>query len=235
MEIFWRVLLGHFLADFTFQTNWINAVKRSSIWGMILHAGMHPVLYAVLAWPYLDRLWVNTRLLQMTGWTCVMALFIIHFLEDEWRVFTIDKFHAADNTLFFTWDQVIHYASIVLLVPLGADAGPGAFPEKWPVIAILFILATHFTTVLIYFLEKDLWGGAFPGDTEKYLGIAERLVVTMSFLLPGQWWVPVTGCWAAYRLMLRRKRIQDFTWLNFSVSGSMALLCGLGARVVYYS
>lgn len=235
MVIFWRLLFGHFLADFTLQTNWVNQMKRTSVWGMVLHAATHPLVYAALAWPYLDQLWVNTRLVRMSGSTCVLLLFLIHFLEDEWRVFTIQRFQTPDNTLYFAWDQVVHYASIFLLFPLGLDAGVGIMPEKWPVLGILFVLATHFTTVLVYFLEKDLWGHEFPGDTEKYLGIAERLVVCLSFLLPGLWWLPVTGVWAGYRVGLRRRRVQDFTWLNFALSGLMAVACGLGARAVYYS
>lgn len=234
MDIFWRLLFGHFLADFTFQTNQVNAMKRAGVWGMVLHSAMHPVAYAALTWPRLDELWVNTRLISLTGWTCVLLLFVIHFLEDEWRVFTIHRFGTPDNTAYFLWDQLIHYASIFLLFPLGlGDLGTGLMPEKWPLLGILFVLATHFTTVLVYFIEKDLWGHEFPGDTEKYLGIVERLVVALSFLLPGHWWAPVTGAWVAYRFFLRRRRVQDFTWLSFAVSGAMAVLCGLGARALY--
>ena len=45
MVIFWRLLLGHLLADFTFQSNFINAWKRKSIWGMLGHCAMHPIAY----------------------------------------------------------------------------------------------------------------------------------------------------------------------------------------------
>jgi len=236
MEIFWRLMFGHFLADFTFQADKVNAWKRSSVWGMVLHAGMHPVTYAILTWPYLDDRWVNTPYLRLQGWTCILLLFIIHFLADEWRVFTIFRFGTPDNTLYFLWDQIIHYLSIFLLVPLGL-LGPDAVlvPEKWPILGILLVLATHFTTVLVYFLEKDLWGREFPGGGEKYLGIAERLVVSLSFLLAGHWWVLFTAGWVGHRLYLRSRRIQDFTWLNFALSGAMAVVCGAGARLVYYS
>lgn len=236
MEIFWRLMLGHFLADFTLQTNKVNEWKRTHVWGMILHCVMHPAAYIALTWDRLGALWINTPALAMTGWSCVLVLFVLHFLEDEWRVYTIHSYGTPDNTLYFFWDQFIHYACIFLLFPLGlGELGDGLFPEKWPVIGILAVLATHYTTVLIYFIEKDLWGHPWPGDTEKYLGIAERLVILLSFLLPGHWWVPVTGAWALYRLALRRRRIQDFTWFSFAMSGAMAVLCGLGARTLYYS
>lgn len=235
MDIFWRLILGHFLADFTFQTNHMNAWKRSSVWGMVAHSFVHPVVYAALTWPFLNEFWVNTRFLQLQGWTCVLLLFIIHFLEDEWRVFTIHRFGTSDGTVYFAWDQVVHYASIFILFPLGIGDREftSLMPEKWPILGILFVLTTHFTTVTVYFIEKDLWGHQFPGDTEKYLGMAERLVVSLSFLLPGQWWLPVFGGWIAYRLYIRVKRIQDFTWLSFAIGGAMAVLCGAAGRWVY--
>ena len=39
-----------------------------------------------------------------------------HFLEDQWRVFTIFKYKTPDNTLYFVWDQIIHYAIIFAVV-----------------------------------------------------------------------------------------------------------------------
>ena len=37
MAIFWRLILAHFLADFTFQTNAVASWKRQSVWGMAVH------------------------------------------------------------------------------------------------------------------------------------------------------------------------------------------------------
>jgi len=235
MEIFWRMMLGHFLADFTFQSNAVAAAKRRSVWGMVVHTFMHPAISLVLVWPYVDRVWVSWPSFQVTGIVAVLFVFLTHFLQDEWRVAKISKNPKLDNTLFFSWDQLVHIASIALVVPMTVEPDGGLYGEKWAVLALLLVLATHFTTVLVYFLEKDLWTGMYPGDTEKYLGIAERVVIMVSFLLPGHWWAAVLAAWAGYRIFLKMKRVQDFTWFSFAMSGVVAVLCGIGARVVYYS
>ncbi|MBI4051953.1 MAG: DUF3307 domain-containing protein [Elusimicrobia bacterium] len=236
MVIFWRLILGHLLADFTFQTNLINSWKRKSVWGMLVHCAMHPFFYILLTYPYLNQFWVYTKYVQLQGWTCILLIFVLHFLEDQWRVYTIQKFRTPDNTLYLIWDQVIHYACIFLFFPLSLlDSNGTIIPEKWTVLGCLFIGATHFTTVMIYFLEKDFLTGSFPEFDEKYLAIAERLVLALFFLLPGTWWVFFALLWIGHMYYLRSKRIVDFSWFSFYVGVSAAVVFGVLARLVYYS
>jgi len=234
MLIFWRLLLGHLLADFTFQSNFINAWKRRSTWGMVAHCAMHPLAYSALCYPYLNHFWVDTAWLQLRGWTCVLLIFILHFIEDEWRVFTIFRFRAPDNTLYFAWDQLIHFACIFLFVPRGLiDGSTGLVPEKWPVLGCLLVGATHFCTVLVYFLEKDLFSGYFPEFDEKYLTMAERLVLSLCFLLPGWWWLPLAAAWVGSMYYLRLRRLMDYSWFSFFLGTGMAVACGTAARFVF--
>ncbi|MCK5583328.1 MAG: DUF3307 domain-containing protein, partial [Elusimicrobiales bacterium] len=44
MIIFWRLLLAHFLADFTLQFDIVNRLKRKGILGMIIHCGTHLIV-----------------------------------------------------------------------------------------------------------------------------------------------------------------------------------------------
>lgn len=237
MVIFWRLLLGHLLADFTLQSNFVNAWKRKSVWGMLGHCAMHPVAYIALTYPYLNEFWVNTAWVKLQGWTCVLLIFFLHFIEDEWRVFTIFKFKTPDNFLYFAWDQFIHFACIWMFFPLASIGDPAGtwIPEKWPVLGCLLVLVTHFCTVLIYFLEKDLFSGYFPDFDEKYLTMAERLVMSLCFLLPGWWFLPLCAAWMGNMAYLRYKRLMDFSWFSFYLGGAVAALCGWGARTIYYS
>lgn len=236
MTIFWRLVLGHLLADFTFQSDFINAWKRKSVWGMLAHSAVHPIVYLVLTLPYLNQFWVKNPYFQIQGWTCVLLLFILHFIEDEWRVYTIFRFKTPDNTLYFFWDQVIHYSVIFLLVPLGMEGlNGGLIPEKWPILASLFVMTTHFTTVLIYFLEKDFWGKQFPAFDEKYITMMERLVLSMCFMVPGRLWAVLAPVWLCHMFYLRYQRVHDFSWLSFYLGGASAILYGVLGRLVYYS
>ena len=238
MEIFWRLLFGHMLADFTFQTNFINRWKRTSFVGLLAHCLMHPLFYVALVWPYLGDYWIDNAFLRLNGWTCLFLIFVSHLLEDWWRIYTIFKYGMPDNTVFFAWDQIIHYAVIFAVAPLAATtaAVTGFFPEKWPVLGVLFVLATHACTVLVYFLEKDLHGADYPGDDEKYLAMAERLILALCFLLPSVSGAAVAAAaWLGVMYFLRRKRLFDLTTFAFYGGTAIAVLCGLAARVVYYS
>lgn len=250
MEIFWRLILGHLLADFTFQTDFIHHWKRTSAKGLLAHCLMHPVFYVALCWPFLGQTWVDFPLvgLHLNGCACIVLIFLTHLLEDWWRVFVIQRYRVPDNTAFFLWDQAFHYAVIFAVAPLiisssasgatplsSADLG-AVFPEKWPALGCLFVLVTHAATVLVYFIEKDANGAGFPSFDEKYLAMSERLVLALCILLPN----PVTAAvfaagWLGVTAWLRRSRVFDLSPISFYGGAAIACACGLAGRAVYYS
>ena len=74
MAVFWRLILAHFIADFTFQTNKVASWKRESRTGMLVHILTHPVVAYAFTWPYLSLTWVDTRWIQLNGWVCVALI-----------------------------------------------------------------------------------------------------------------------------------------------------------------
>lgn len=262
MEIFWRLVLGHLIADFTLQTNYIAAWKRRSVWGLLVHCGIHPIIYSILLWRYVGQVWIQAGPLKLTGCTCILLVFITHLIEDEWRIWSVLKRNAPDNTFFYVWDQIIHYAIIFALSPVvdgavskfgfiyfpeimgvvpGAQAAQMSLierfftitrPENWIFVAILFVIITHFTTVTIYFLEKDFLGRDFPDVPEKYTTMAERLIVMACLLLPGMWWISVLGVWALRAFIYKARRIYDYTWMNILIGNGAAVVCGFLARLL---
>lgn len=260
MEIFWRLVLGHLIADFTLQTNYIAAWKRRNIWGLLVHCGTHPIVYSLLLWSYLGQVWLKVGPIELTGCTCIFLVFFTHFIEDEWRIWSVLKKGSPDNTIFYLWDQAIHYAVLFAFSPV-IDGFTGKFgwfeypviqgvvsasvasgmgmierfftivrSEVWVPVGILLAVVTHFTTVTIYFLEKDLFGLDFPSDQEKYISMAERLVVTACFLLPGFWWVTVLAVWLLRTILYKTCHICNFTWINIILGNVTAILCGLLIR-----
>ena len=237
MEIFWRLLFGHMLADFTFQTNFINRWKRTSAVGLIVHCLIHPAFCVALCWPYLGEFWVQNALFRLNGWTCIFIVFLVHWLEDWWRVYTIFEYGMPDNTVFFLWDQIIHYSVLFAVAPMaaGAAAFSGFFPEKWPVLGCLFVLVTHACTVMIYFLEKDIHGGEYPGFDEKHLAMAERLVLALCFLFPSPAGAALLAAgWLGVMFFLRRKRLFDLSAFTFYMGAGLTVLSGLAARAICY-
>jgi hypothetical protein len=264
MEIFWRLVLGHLISDFTLQTNYIAAWKRRSFWGLLVHCAIHPILYAVLTWKYLNQVWIQLGPIELTGTACLVIIFVTHFIEDEWRIWSVLKRGSPDNTFFYFWDQIIHYAvlfamspvvegattklqflrypSIVGVLPLDQAASLGWIerfstlvrPEPWVWIAILFAVVTHFTTVTIYFLEKDMFGAEFPEVHEKYISMAERVVVMTCFLLPGLWWLAVLAFWLGRAVLYKFQKLYDISWISVIIGNLTAVACGLLARYFLY-
>ena len=236
MLIFWRLILAHLLADFTFQSDYINSWKKRSIQGLLVHCATHFVISAMLTFPYISSVWIDTGWIKLHGWTCISILVVIHLLQDEWRMYTMRRFKTADCTVYFAWDQVIHAGFIFLFSPIYGMLKSGSFlPEKWVVLAAIAVGVTHALTVFVYFIEKDLYNAEFPNFDEKYLVIGERLVLWGFFLLPNYWWAPFSILWIGHMFYLRRRRTIDFSRVGFYLGLSMTFLFGFLARWVYWT
>lgn len=234
MIIFWRLLLSHLLADFTLQFNYVNKLKRKSMWGMIIHCMTHFVMAVVLTYRYLGETWVNVFGADITGWGAVFILLFFHFVTDELRVWAMRRGIFRDNTASFLLDQFIHAYVLFMISPL-STAEPGWLEhEKWVLIFTMLVMVTHATTVLIYFIEKDLKGRSFPNFDEKYFLIFERTVILGFFFVQGYWWLIFLGAWIFQIFYVRKKRIIDLSLINIVVSVLVACVLGLLTRYIYY-
>ncbi len=233
MEIFWRLFLAHLLADFTFQTDYINRAKRSAVSGMLLHVFTHAVFSYILVRDYLGQVWFNLFSLQVSGWFALLALMTVHFGVDELRVYLIKKLKYPDSTFSFLADQFAHAYAIFMFTPF-SFSGADFIPEKWVFLLSCLVIVTHFATVFFYFLEKDFLEASFPGFDQKYFMIFERAVIWAFFMMPGNWWIALLALWLVQFFYVKRKRIMDVSSLNFYGSIVFSCIFGLISRFVYY-
>jgi len=231
--ILWRLILAHLLIDFTFQTNYIAEWKKRNVWGAALHSALFLVVGSILCWGYLTDIWMivgGQFIIQ--GWMAILLLTMLHFFEDEWRVWTIQKLNSPDSFVFFIWDQVIHIVLILVFFP--AQFGIKT-DETWVILAILFILTTHFTTIVIYYIEKDSFGHTTVLTHGKYYFMVERLLVAVCLLLPGYWALSFLGIWLIRTLISRIwKTLLVTSWTNIMVGNALAIVFGFLARLIYY-
>jgi len=183
----------------------------------------------LLTYPFAGDVWVRIFGIELNGWLCLAILTALHFLEDNWRVWTIVKFSSPDSFGFFLWDQFIHYLMIFIFTPLNSA---NILREKWVIVALIYVLATHFTTIFIYYIEKDIMGTAVIRNDHKYYSITERLIIVSLFLLPGYWWLFMIGLWIVKSIWYRIKRIYDFSWIHIVLNYSFAILLGVAGRIV---
>ncbi len=234
MEIFWRLLLSHLLADFTLQFDVVNRLKRDTSWGMLVHCLTHLVTALALLWPRLGDAWFGLGGLQVNGWWALLFMFLVHYLVDELRIYTMKSLGWRDGTVSFLADQLLHVYVLFMISPIVIPGKDMLIPEKWVGIACMLVLVAHFTTVLIYFLEKDLFGKGFPRFDEKYFLIFERVVLWAFFFVNGYWWVPFAAAWAFQIFYVRRKRIIDLSLANVWLSVVLTAGLGVWTRYIYY-
>ena len=232
MAIFWRLILAHLLADFTFQTDFIAKWKRKNLFGGVVHSLVFFVCAAALCYAQMGQPWsVFGRQFPVNGWFALTLLTFLHLLEDEWRVWTVNRSNSADSFIFFLIDQFVHVALIFIFFPLQS----AYYNEKWVFLAILFIMITHFSSIFVYFLEKEVMGSAKLETRERYYSMGERLAIGLALLLPGLWAFSFTAVWLVRAVFKRGKNREDVSILNAAVSNALAVLFGLAARSIFYA
>lgn len=232
-DIFWGLIVSHFLADFTFQTNYIAMWKDKSIWGRWVHVFIFLVASYIILFPSLNYLWFIFRWSSFQGWFVVFILTCLHLLEDHFRIWCVHEKKMRDNILFFMYDQLIHVGLIIIFTPRISKPCMVSIPVMQ--LGVLFVLTTHFTTILVYYLEKTFLPEAHMTFKEKHLSILERLIIALCFLIPGWWWSIGVGAYLTYKVHAKYKgKTNSRTWINLIVSYVVAIITGLLARLILY-
>ncbi|MFH0947767.1 MAG: DUF3307 domain-containing protein [Elusimicrobiota bacterium] len=227
MYFFWRLLLAHLLADFTFQTDRIAKWKREDISGIFFHVLIFLFFAVTMNYQYLP---------QKNFAIALLILAASHIIEDQWRVYSINKYNSPDNIVFFLFDQFVHILLIFVLAPKDPI---GAETAKWVFIIIIFVVATHFSTILIYFIKKLFYSDVGISTQEKYHGIVERLLIVACFIIQGKWfWIVLlfaVGLVVVERFSLKKiDNKLDFSAFNIITSNTMAVILSIIARSVWY-
>ena len=139
MDLLATLVLAHLIADFPLQTNRIFRLKRRHWAGVLLHAGIHATVAAILVrnplahWPMLVTLWLG------------------HFGIDWLKL----RFDFKFKSLGFVLDQMAHLL-LLLLLANWSSAIRGVLPHAllFPAVAYALLPATlMFLSVLMIDLE----------------------------------------------------------------------------------
>ncbi|HAF94870.1 MAG: hypothetical protein A2X34_02825 [Elusimicrobia bacterium GWC2_51_8] len=234
MTIFWRLVLSHLLADFTLQFNFVNSLKRKSVYGMLLHCFTHFFVSVALTWNTVGSVWFRLGPLEVNGWLALTLMFVVHFFIDEVRIYSMKHLSYRDGTVSFLVDQFLHIYVLFMISPMIYPGHGFLMPEKWIGVAVMLVLVSHVTTVLVYFIEKDMYDTQFPNFDVKYFLIFERLVLWAFFFVAGYWWTPFAAAWIFQIFYIRRKRIIDLSLLNIAFSVVLTVFFGFWTRYIYY-
>lgn len=230
MEIFWRLFLAHFLADFTFQTNWISKIKKEKTIGMILHMIIHLIVTYSLLYPYLSVIWFKFFNFSMKGYIVLFLICLMHFVIDQLKVYLVKNGIYPDNTVSFLVDQLFHLYFIFIFTPFDNVATNFA-GERIVMFFSFIVLVSHTTTILIYYIEKDLFGKEFPSFDQRYFMIFQRIILFSLFFIEG-WGFLLVPLWIGQLYYFKLKRLVDITSVNFYLSIIIPIFLGLISK--YY-
>lgn len=181
--ILYILLIAHFLADFTFQTDEMAKRKKNNINYLHLHGGIYAAVMIGVCCLCLTP--------AQAGGVC-LVLALSHYLVDMLR----SRFGKIGYTFHgFLADQFLHIALIVQVVYLlGPEAAYSdllcTLMKKYPVeqilrYALLFITITDPASVFVKLLTATISGDGpdeGPVNVGKMIGILERLIIAFLVL-----------------------------------------------------
>lgn len=237
---FWRLLLAHLLADYVFQTNLLAKWKSEKSAGVIVHSLIFFIFSSFFT--ILDcepSFGLDFR--RLSGlWYILFLLWGTHYLVDQFRILAVKKYGWKDSFIFFVIDQITHVMLIVLVNVVmhytsHSTLFQGLAPENWTKAASLYITATYFMTIFIFYLEDNGNKIKVISGAEKYYGIIERLLLCVLVSLPGKFYlfIPAVFIGRIYIYRTRRDKFV-FDFLNTGLASVIAIGLGLVARIAVF-
>jgi hypothetical protein len=177
-----KLVLAHIIGDFFLQPQkWVKdkeKKKLKSVW-LYAHIAVHLGLMLVLVWDFLY-------------WKLILSITVIHFVIDALKILLQNK---NNKRLLFFIDQLLHFATILILVPLFYKDDfefVFSFGSSELLLLICAVFLTTPTSIIMktifskWNISKITKGNESLKDAGKYIGILERLLV-FTFIIVGQW------------------------------------------------
>lgn len=191
-------MLAHLIADFILQPYALVVLKRRPV-GLAIHSGIHVLVTAAIAAPFLPRWWI---VLPLSA--------VVHYAIDRWKVSSRQTTGLASLALFLL-DQVLHLGALALVVliaglPLGRQVNYGSDGLVSAMYyAVPYVAATFAGAILIYQIAVAL--GTRPDPDEllspglRTAGLARRaLAISLVLFAAPMWWlvgaIPFVVPWA---------------------------------------
>ncbi|MEN2282127.1 DUF3307 domain-containing protein [Algoriphagus sp. SE2] len=237
LDLLFRLILAHLLADFVFQTNAMVKGKKEGgpVSAQFL---LHLIIVAVLTYLFLAD-WSN--------WWVPITIGLVHGLID-WLKIRLNK----DTLGVYVADQIAHLASLIFLWLLLTsqsivdiiNSGVFEWNSNFQLILIAYIIVALPSGILIGYLTKP-WQEQLSKkkkdeslkDAGKWIGIIERILI-LTFILLNQW-QPIGFLLAAKSVFrfgdLKKAKEQkktEYILIGTLVSFTLAIFIGLLTQLI---
>lgn len=227
MNLFWLLLLAHFIADFPLQSDKIFALKSKYQWGVLPHIFISFITNLIIAFPYLGF---------KNFWFAVFFLVGIHFLVDWFKIILTKKFFS-DSLFIFILDQMFHIFFIWLTCFYLFDIQSpdiknrfiaNYYLNKKVILALTGLIFSifgggvliHYVRKIIHRIKTNESGEQvlFPNVNKRRIGYIERFFSTLGMIFGG-WFLILVPLAFIPRFIIRAKADgQEFLLINL-VSG----------------
>lgn len=236
--LFLKLLLAHLVADFVIQPlKWIKDKEQKAFasTGLILHAAVHAVLYAI-AFSFNPDYWLGFAILVVShylidGFKCMAGRYADNYSRPE---------SLINRRTFFVIDQLLHLVIIGFVVSLYfSGLSEWVIPqEKIIALIIAVLLLTRVSSIIIKVLISR-WAplNVYDGDHSlanagSFIGMLERLFIFV-FIITGNW--HGIGFLLAAKSVFRfgdlkeahDRKLTEYILIGTLISFGLAILVGL--------
>lgn len=232
-----KLLVAHFLGDFTFQPNkWIKKRNKYGITSKYLY--FHLLMHFTL----LIFVFINELTAYFTG---ILTIVLAHFLIDVAKIYVSKREILSEFKLFIV-DQFLHFLTLLLVCnyyfPLELN-WQDVLIEKIFLILITIILIISVTPIIIkMFFQR--WRSNMNFDSKEslknaglYIGIVERICIVVFININ---FYEGIGYLLAAKSIFRfgdltnskDKKLTEYILLGTLLSFILAIVIGLGLKYV---
>ena len=223
--LFWRLLAGHFIGDFPFQTNTVFMIKSKYPWGVILHGSIAGIFIFIFAIPYIPHYPVL--------WLYLFLNLAYHILVDKAKLVITPKLKRLGFILFLL-DQVLHIGGCWLIaaaipsIPHYGATIPLYSDTKLMMFVSVYIAVTYGVLYFILSIKASFnIPLTFPDWKMKILEFIERAAIA-TFAILGSFYfllIPLALFPRGF-LFFNRKKKYHISLLDLLLSLIFGLMAG---------
>jgi hypothetical protein len=242
MNLFWLLILAHFIADFPLQSDKIFALKSKYSWGVLPHIFISFMTNLVVAFPYVGF---------KKFWLAILFLAISHFLLD-WLKVLLTKKLLNDSIFTFLLDQILHIFFIwICCFYLFDIPSPDInnrlvlsyYLNKKIILALTGLVFSIFGGgVLIHYIRKTFFqiktekSGdqvLFPVANKRRMGYFERFFSTLGTIIGGWLLILVPLAFLPRILLMEKAGGRESLMINLVAGLSISIGSGLLVHLMW--
>jgi hypothetical protein len=241
MNLFWLLILAHFIADFPLQSDKVYALKAKNKWGLLPHIFISVITNVLVGFPFLrfENFWFTIIFLAFTHYSLDWLKIILtkNYLSDSMFTFLLDQaLH-----IFFIWFTCFHIFHIPVTAIENSIIQQYFFNRQLILSLIGLVFSIFAGGVLIHYIRRTVYHlktkhsaeqVLFPDVNNRRIGYIERFFSTFGTIFGG-WLLLLVPIAFIPRIIVQVKfESREFLIINFVAGLIISVGAGLFVRLM---